>query len=294
MSTFTYSARCWYHTALVSNRQWGRFVALCLIAAWLGALGCNQSNPLIANRQGGWPAGAPQTQTAWNQATDLDRRAHALDADNRDLHSELAKSQQQVQLLNDKLALLSKQLADSAGQLQAEQVAKKEAERRAETIQASTRMRGGATITANNSLARSLDMITIAGVEVRRDNDVIRIELSSDRLFVAGTAQLQGSAQYLLDQVADAVTRNYSRQMLGIEAHTDANPAGTAATQQLAGTQALAVFSSLTSRNRLPANQLFTVSHGANHPLASNATPAGRAKNRRIEIVVYPETVGQR
>jgi chemotaxis protein MotB len=217
-----------------------------------------------------------------------------LDADNRDLHSELAKSQQQVQLLNDKIAVLSKQLADTAGIVKAEQAAKQEAERRAEMIQASTRLRGGATITANNSLSKSLEVITIPGVEVRRDNDVIRIELPADRLFATGTAQVQASGQTLLDQVADALTRTYSRQMLGVEAHTDANPAGTAATQQLSSAQAVAVFNSFTTRNRIPANQLFTVAHGSNHPLASNATPAGRAKNRRIEIVVYPEVVGQR
>jgi outer membrane protein OmpA-like peptidoglycan-associated protein len=34
---------------------------------------------------------------------------------------------------------------------------------------------------------------------------------------------------------------------------------------------------------------LFLVAHGSNHPLVSNATAAGRAKNRRIELVVYPE-----
>jgi chemotaxis protein MotB len=257
------------------------------------SFGCNGSNPLVANRPGGWPTG-PQPQTAWNPANDYSRRANALDADNRDLHSELAKSQQQVQLLNDKIALLSKQLADTAGLVKAEQRAKQEAERRAEMFQTSTRLKGGATITANNSLSRSLEMISIPGVEVRRDNEVIRIELPSDRLFLAGTAQLQSSAETLMDQVADAVTRTYPRQMLGIEAHTDANPAGSAVTQQLASAQAVAIFTALTTRSRIPANQLFTVSHGANHPLASNATPAGRAKNRRIELVIYPEIAGQR
>ena len=30
---------------------------------------------------------------------------------------------------------------------------------------------------------------------------------------------------------------------------------------------------------------------GENHPLVSNATPAGKAKNRRIEVVIYPDTI---
>ena len=36
-------------------------------------------------------------------------------------------------------------------------------------------------------------------------------------------------------------------------------------------------------------NQLFLVAHGANHPLVSNATSVGRARNRRVELVVYPD-----
>jgi flagellar motor protein MotB len=30
---------------------------------------------------------------------------------------------------------------------------------------------------------------------------------------------------------------------------------------------------------------------GDNHPLVSNGTPAGKAKNRRIELVVYPDLI---
>jgi outer membrane protein OmpA-like peptidoglycan-associated protein len=206
------------------------------------------------------------------------------------LHSELAKAQQQVQYLNEHIDKLSRQLADTANQLKAEQLAKQEADRRVEAVQASTRHRGGATIKANNSLANSLKTIAIPGVDVRADADVIRIELPSDRLFVQGTGQLQASAQFLIDQVADAILRNYARQMIGIEGHTDSG-AIAGVEQQLAAAQTLAIYNTLTTRNRLPANQFFTVAHGASHPLASNATAAGRAKNRRIEIVVYPDTV---
>jgi len=42
-------------------------------------------------------------------------------------------------------------------------------------------------------------------------------------------------------------------------------------------------------RTPLAAKQLFLVAHGANHPVVSNATSAGRARNRRMEFVVYPE-----
>ena len=39
----------------------------------------------------------------------------------------------------------------------------------------------------------------------------------------------------------------------------------------------------------MPADQLFVIGHGANHPVVSNASDAGKARNRRIEFVVYPE-----
>ena len=60
---------------------------------------------------------------------------------------------------------------------------------------------------------------------------------------------------------------------------------------QLAAAQALAVLDTLTRRNRLPGQRFFVVAQGANRPLASNATQAGQTSNRRIELVVYPETV---
>jgi chemotaxis protein MotB len=125
---------------------------------------------------------------------------------------------------------------------------------------------------------------------------VIRIELPADRLFGPGSAQLQTGAYPLLDQAAAAIARDYSRQIVGIEGHTDSGPVsgGYATAHQLTAAQTMVVFDQLTRRSRFSERQLFTLAHGANHPLASNATPAGRAKNRRIELVVYPETVDGR
>ena len=159
-------------------------------------------------------------------------------------------------------------------------------------LQASTRSRGGATITANNSVRQSLAAVAIPGLEIRQDGEVIRIEVPADKLFVPGTAQLQPDGYRILDEVAAAVQRTYPRQRIVIEGHTDdslgANPTGAHA---LATGQAQAVFTQLVQRGRLPARQLSVMAMGENHPLASNGTPAGKAKNRRIEVVVYPDSI---
>ena len=71
----------------------------------------------------------------------------------------------------------------------------------------------------------------------------------------------------------------------------DGTMSGSAQSHLVTAAQAQAVFQQLTTRNRLPASQLSILALGDNHPLAAVATPEGRAKNRRIEIVVYPDAM---
>ena len=54
----------------------------------------------------------------------------------------------------------------------------------------------------------------------------------------------------------------------------------------------MAVFEQLTARN-ISQNQLFVLGHGGNHPLVSSGTWQGQSVNRRIEVVIYPETYGR-
>lgn len=232
------------------------------------------------------PAGASA------QLDNLNRRVGQLDLNNADLHRQLAQAEQARQTSQDQVALLQKQLGEMANRLKDTQVAKSEVEKQVSAIQASTRARGGATITANNSIRQSLAMVQIPGLDIRQDGEVVRIEIPSDKLFTPGTGQLQADGTRILDEVAATLNRTYQRQRIVVEAHTDdslgANPTGA---HMLSSAQAQAVFQQLVQRGRLPARQLSVLAMGENHPLASNATPAGKAKNRRIEIVVYPDTI---
>lgn len=237
-----------------------------------------------------------RAREALGRYDELEKRAKALDVNNRDVQARLAQIQQQNQLLADQNDLLRQRLEETSRQLATALDAGKQTEERLQTMMASVRRRSGASITANNSYRRNLTAVTVPGLSIRQDGELVRIELPADQLFDPLTARLRPEANAAIDQAADVILNNYSRQVIGIEAHADnrslegtlwRNP------HQLTAAQAMAVFEQLSYRHRLLPQQLFVLGHGQNYPLASNATAAGQQRNRRVEIVIYPEVVGQ-
>jgi len=223
----------------------------------------------------------------------LKDRASDLDANNRDLHAQIARAEQKSQVLEDQVQLLKKQLQDTTTQLAESRRSYQDTDRRLQTLQATTRRRSGASITANSSLTRGITAVMVPGMDIRQDGDLVRISLPSDKLFMPGTATLHQGATPYLDQVADVISRSYPRQIIGVEGHVDQNLNLTGTlwrnTHQLTAAQAMAIFEQLVQRHRLNSQQLFVLGHGSNHPLASGGTMQGQSINNRIEIVVYPE-----
>lgn len=223
---------------------------------------------------------------------DLQLRAQHLDRDNQELETLLAQRNQENQLLRDQLGAMREQLGSINTQLAQLRDEKQAIESKAQTMVASRR--SGATITANSSLRLALPSLALPGVEVREDRDVIRVEIPASRLFQPNTAQLSPQAGQLLDAVCVELARAYPNQVIGIEGHTDSDPAQGQSwlnMHQLSVTQAGAVYEYVVGRTRLRPSQIFVAGFGPNHPLVSNATSAGRDRNRRVEFVVYPDAV---
>jgi flagellar motor protein MotB len=151
---------------------------------------------------------------------------------------------------------------------------------------------GAAASTPAATMQSAVMQLKLADLEPRFDGAVVRIDVPADRLFDGATANLVPGGVATLTQLAGEVERVYPGHFIGIEGHLDSEPlqSGTwASAHQLTAARAAAVFDFLTTRTPLKEGQLFIVAHGANHPLVSNATAAGRARNRRVEIVIYPE-----
>lgn len=263
---------------------------LFLLLVLLLALGC-QNNPIVMQNQ---IQSLQQQQLALAQQNrELQQRATTLDQDNQELETLLAQARQQSLVIEDQLVALREQLSHTAMQLADVRSEKDALENKTNSLVSTIKERASATITANNSLRGRLPPLDIPGVEVRLDGDVVRIELPADQLFAPGTAQMQQGAARLLDQVAAEVYRAYPNQIIGIEGHTDNAVVRSTRwpnSHQLSVGQATTVFEHLVLQSRIPAERLFVVGHGGNHPIVSNATPAGRQRNRRVELVIYPET----
>jgi chemotaxis protein MotB len=234
-----------------------------------------------------------QQQTAMSrQYQQLQDRANALDRDNQEMGSLLAQSRQQTKVSDDQLSALRDQLRSVTAQLTQTRSEKESADKRTQTLTASMRRQGGVSITPNNSFLQTLPAMNLAGVFVRRDGDVIRIEMPGSALFKSGSARLRPGAANLISDVAAELVRTYPDQIIGVEGHTDTDPiAGNhwRNNHELSIARAMTVYDVLASRTRLQGNQLFVVGHGSNHPIVSNATLEGKQRNRRVELVVYPD-----
>ena len=154
---------------------------------------------------------------------------------------------------------------------------------------------GSATIRANNGLMQKLNSINIPGGDARMDGDIIRIELPTDRLFISGSYRIAPAQLPVLRNIASTIRESFPRQIVGIEAHWDGtplNPPGTT-DHQLTATQSLAVFDELV-RLGLPARQLFTMAMASNRPRHQQQLIGGISPNRRVELVIYPESYDER
>ena len=121
---------------------------------------------------------------------------------------------------------------------------------------------------------------------IERRGLVVRV-LTDNLLFASGSATLQSGADQLLDEVAQLLNLDPSHPIT-VEGHTDNQPIATAqfpSNWELSTTRATNVVRFLISRS-VSAYRLGAVGYADLHPIASNATAAGRAQNRRVEIVL--------
>ena len=120
-------------------------------------------------------------------------------------------------------------------------------------------------------------------VEVTRTADnQLKLEIPADISFDKNSAAIKPELRSVLDTFADGLRKNSTGMVVRIVGHTDSTGSD-AINNPLSLQRAESVKDFLTDRS-VPANRIETQGRGSREPIASNATPDGQAKNRRVEI----------
>ncbi|KPF57137.1 MAG: OmpA family protein [Alphaproteobacteria bacterium] len=127
------------------------------------------------------------------------------------------------------------------------------------------------------------------GISVTRVGDRIILNMPSNITFNTDQDAVMPQFYPTLNSVA-IVLRKFDRTLIDINGHTDST-GSQAYNQGLSERRAMSVAGYLNSQGVDP-RRVSAVGFGPNQPIASNATPDGRAQNRRVEIQISPLTQG--
>lgn len=223
---------------------------------------------------------------AWKALQQTEAAEHARD----DAATRLARAQADQSALEEKLKALEHdkaQLAASAEQLKTNlQQTEAELSRLKATY---------------DSLQDKLKTeIGHGDIRLSQSGDRIQVDLVDKILFNSGEAMLSERGQEVLGRLA-SVLKTIDDKQIQVSGHTDDSPIKSEELRklfpsnwELSVARAVNVVRQLSEVGGVPAQRLLAAGYGQFHPLAGNATPNGRAQNRRIEILLTPELASKK
>jgi chemotaxis protein MotB len=225
-------------------------------------------------------------------------RYNALDADNARLKSELADAGKRNEQLKADLTLKAGELGKSVADLR-QRVSTLEGDnaRLTQELAAAHKAREEkvreVSSTYDQLVAKMKSEIDKGQVTISELKGKLTVNMVEAILFDSGKAEVKPEGLVVLGKVIE-ILKTVNDKSIRIEGHTDNQPiVGTLAQRyttnwELSAARAINVARYLQKQGIEPAN-LSATAFGEFKSVADNAMPEGRAKNRRIEIVLAPK-----
>lgn len=138
-----------------------------------------------------------------------------------------------------------------------------------------------------NSYARAHGFSNQVKAQIKQQGLVVTV-LTDNLLFSSGSDALEPASHPLLNEIATLINLDTEKHPVAVQGYTDDVPIQTAQfpnNWSLSSGRADVVLQYLLSAGVNTSRQLIEQGFGDQDPVASNATAAGRSKNRRVEIV---------
>ena len=133
------------------------------------------------------------------------------------------------------------------------------------------------------------DELAGSGVEVVREGDNLRLVMPSNITFATDQSYISTGFNDTLNAIAKVMNK-YEKTYLSVEGHTDSTGQDSY-NMNLSRERAQSVKAYLANQDIMAA-RISTSGFGETRPIATNDTANGRAKNRRVEIQIVPNTEG--
>ncbi len=130
---------------------------------------------------------------------------------------------------------------------------------------------------------------------VRVSDRGLVITVSAEELFLSGSDALSEGGKALLDRISDLIQKNFVSNYLYIEGHTDNQSLAVfewKSDWDFSFARALVVLKYFEEKKGIDPLRLSASGFSQYRPRAKNDTKDGRRLNRRIEIIISPQTRG--
>ncbi len=142
-----------------------------------------------------------------------------------------------------------------------------------------------------NNLTRSLSQQESKDVNVQVLKGVVYVSLSDNMLYKSGGYEISDKANETLSKIAKIIT-DYKDYDVLVEGNTDSEPISKPNIRNnwdLSALRAASVVMALQNTYNVDPKRLTAGGRGEFNPLASNDTAAGKARNRRTQIIITPK-----
>ena len=146
-------------------------------------------------------------------------------------------------------------------------------------------------VVLTNNLTRSLSKEELKDVDVKVLKGVVYISLNDNMLYKSGSYEISPAAASTLQKIAKIIT-DYKDYEVLIEGNTDNVPINKTNIRNnwdLSALRASSVVQELQNKYGVNPSRLTAGGRGEYNPVADNDTEAGRAKNRRTQIIITPK-----
>lgn len=124
-------------------------------------------------------------------------------------------------------------------------------------------------------------------LQITNTGDSLIVTLPQEILFASNSYEVQPAMRADLVTLA-ASLRDYPASTVQVTGHTDSS--GDAASNQVLSERRAGAVANVLTTNGVSSTRVQTFGQGENRPVASNLTPEGRALNRRVDVVIIPNT----